>query len=574
VREGGRFVARTIRGNMYEGVPYQIDVTVRAPTFEAAEQVRLACLEASFTAGCDNQWSVQLITEEALLADKDPRSTGVAPDFTFVDNSSHSVGALQRSPETVIEVEIWLNSVGRGLTNELAVYAPEGFRFMSDCLAPGFDSPYFGSCRERYRKFGSIIYSGALVNLGEGGLSPEDVPVMVKLSVLTPPVTPKRNDWYFLLSLRGVDTAWGRVLNPVTILHMDAIASYAPLKNSIVDITITFTVFYPVPPRGYVRVTAPPGYNLTCDGFRKGSLPGIFGGDRGERVTCATEDATIPPGAVNQMLVQLDVPGETVAMPLDIMEADGILPPASGDVVLYGPWALNRGRYSFAFSGRTPPDTPAVEDNVWRIFLLDSEKRNVDGSNQVTAEVLSSTVAISSFQLSWSLASPGSMVDLGLTFRIELPILPELRVAIIQIDYPDGFQQGVRKPSDVILHTSRMPVEKWSWIADQASLWLHIRPNATIPNGTFAVSFAAITPSRTVGMPVPNQFVVSLCEDFPWCEYPVLQAPVAGFGYGTTGQGGEIPEETMNQAAQGGNAAVGAAAWSVLALLAAGFVLL
>jgi len=534
------------------GLDYRLKATVRTP---------LSLFDR--TNGSAALWVVELSDAYALGQKWSSTTLGSPEDFVLLNSVNFSAVAPRSPPSTLIVVEITFRFVGEIRPTAVEVYAPVGFTFLPNCLAP--DQPELKkvlvSCRERQTIFGRTYLSGAVMMTVNSGVPPEELPTTAKVMLQTPEFTPTSNVWFVRGRTRFGPVSWGRLQDPFPIAHMDASMSYAAISGVRVAAFLRVVIRYELAWGFHLHVAAPRTYKLYCPVTKV--LAGLD-----QPPECSTTDPILA-GCWG-----LPLPGDPQAaalgLPVCYPEHEVVLtfqrpplpnPPASLNASMKQAF-LNEaydeqtttpvmppgGAFLLAMELQVPPTTPVPRlENMFRIRILDESKNAVDAKLNLYGPNIVHVPIVENFRLWWTDSVPNSLATVAIEFDFNNSAGSPTRV--IDIVAPQGINMAIRRPSDVKLlmdpAAGAVPIANWSWSNIMTRhIWFALDDGIQNFNGRFHYAWPIMTPTEAVGMPINNLWKVMFCSDAPYCTELVLDVPIPGFFFGEM-PGYQLTEEQI-----------------------------
>eukprot|EP00931_Biecheleriopsis_adriatica_P048501 TRINITY_DN28018_c0_g1_i1.p1 TRINITY_DN28018_c0_g1~~TRINITY_DN28018_c0_g1_i1.p1 ORF type:complete len:3899 (-),score=525.31 TRINITY_DN28018_c0_g1_i1:23-11719(-) len=511
-------------------------------------------------------WVIELTDDYSVSTGEVAMHKGSFDDFTLLSQVNFTVDAPRSPPEVTIMVEVTIYELGEPseYPNRVDVYAPSGFKFLLNCFFPGESERLRGilvSCRERWTLFQGKFLSGAILMAADNGITPERLPLKVKLILSTPALTPLRNDFFIRTHQRLGPAAWGMKSGSFPISSMEVTPLYTGVAGTSVPMFIALQIRYDIPWGGYIHLSAPLTYKIRCPITKVLLAPDFF-----VLPTCTNNDPilngcfglpTVGDADANPLFPLCEPEHEVLLIfeKPDPEETD-ISPESLPAVALEGGasvlWSID-----IQVADQTPQPRSS---NIFRIRTLDPNKVPMDGNMWLPGEQVREVPVAADFEIWFTRPVPSSITTVAIHFTFNRTTPRELeepghRLVVIEIVAPQGLEMKVRRPRDVQLlkRDGGVPVNEWNWTNTMPrQLWfgLDVKQNVT---GTFHYAFPVLTPSEEVGFPYNNLWEVRFCTDAPFCTTKLLSVPIPGFFFG------EDPEKDLSPEAQ--EMLTGSGAW-------------
>jgi hypothetical protein len=557
---------------LHANFDYQVSLLVRTP---------VSLYDRHSPDLASSLWVLELNDAFTLSQNKVSGTLGSPPDFILNNSVNITFEAPDSPPDVVIPVTIQFIDAGEIPPTQVQIYAPLGYKFLPNCLAPGEKErieDYLVSCRERWSLFGATYLTGAIMMTTNAGLRRDRLPVSVTLLAKTPDVTPPDNKWYTRVKVRTGPTAWGFQMNPFPVRPMNAGVSLTAIAGS--EVTLFLSVFfrYPLPWKGRVHVAAPKTYRIHCPVVK------VLSGLDGQAPECSEDDPLLAgcwglpevtddpnPELIgipncdprHEILLTFPLPSTTTTTtgePLTTLPPWAQMYDTTTEVVFWDGgttmtttmtttsalalYALDAGSSMLlALTVEVPMETPTPrEENIWRIRVLDASKTSLDGKLNIYGDQIRQVPVVDDFRIWWTNSVPNTVATIVLEFffnnsRGDLWREDEDVVRVIDIVAPEGLSMAIRRPSDVIplADDGAVPVANWSWSPIMPRhVWFTMDSSPEKQNftGRFHFAFPVLTPTKEVGMPLNNLWEIQLCGDQPYCSQLVLRVPIPGFFFG------------------------------------------
>jgi len=540
-------------------------------------------------------WVLELNDAWSMGRGRVAGTLGSPHDFQMNNSVNMTAWAKDSPPDVVVPIDINFIDVGEIPPTVVQVYAPLGYKFLDNCLAPGQDElkTILVSCRERWSLFGATYLTGAVMMTSDAGIIPEMLPVKVTLLAKTPEITPADNKWWTRLQIRTGPTAWGWQPNPFPVRPLTAAINLIAIASSRVTLFLSVFFRYPLPWGGHVHVAAPKTYRLFCP------ITKVLSGLGGKAPVCREKDpllagcwglppSDLPDGAAPQriaipqcdprheILLTFPLPSTTsttTGEPLTTLPPwarfyeEEVKPVYSGGTTSTTSTTTTSGLPVYALSAdssmllaldvEVPMVTPTPRDaNLWRIRVLDASKTSLDGKLNIYGDQIRQVPVVNEFSIWWTNSVPNTVATIVLEFyfnnsRGHLWRADEI-VRVIDVVAPEGLTMAIRRPSDVkplADDNIAIPVANWSWSPIMPRhVWFTLDSSPEKQNftGRFHFAFPVLTPSKEVGMPLNNLWQIKLCGDQPYCTNMVLNVPIPGFFFGED-QPFELDSETIDR---------------------------
>lgn len=503
-----------------------------------------------------SQWVIEFTTAEKLDDGRTAPFIGSLNQFNLLSQVNFTVSADKSPPDVVIEIEVVIIMIHGIAPTRIDVYAPLGFKFLTNCMAPGqpFVKEFFVSCRERWSLFGATYVTGAIMETVDSGIDPTKFPTSVRLLARTPPITPERNIWMIrgMWNNSGTDVAWGTDLNAFPVTPFAVSVMYAAISGAKVPMFLSVQIRFGMQWGGYLHVAAPRTYQILCP------VQKILSGAM--MPECISEDPLLHgciglplPGTpedpdmiglpychpAHEILLWFPRATTTTLIPADAVPV-GVT--TTAEPVVDAPYAIDPGTtLSMSLDILVPEMTPRPRsDNIIRVRALDANKIAEDGKLNVEGGLIRGSPRVTNFKMWWTKALPDTPVTVAIEFDFNGTLdrgteTPGEELLVIEVVAPDRLKMALRKPSDCVQLAQGddiVPITLWNWTTlIPRSLWFGIDPLVNV-SGKFHYSFPVLTPPEDVGMPPNNLWEVKFCGDSPYCSTMILSVPIPGFAYG------------------------------------------